>query len=163
MQNSNIQEFRNLYDKDIVFINYKIGFPAFQISRIEYGYEIMTKNRKRLNILKSKNELIPDSIYLGNEDDEIRKILCLGKAFKIFIVREEGSYYKNEYIGGEDHEIIEILKDNKNINLKTNIAKDIEKNKNSKSSMNILNNYTENAKLSDIDKIIIDRVKEEIL
>jgi len=163
---SNISVYSTGNKNEITISKLKVGFPAFHIALVEYGKQLIsnTPNSAKFYINNEwqLEDLFPSSHTLGDDEDEIRIIVCLGKAFGL-IERTGGHYlFEDKSLGETDEAVSEHLKSFRAGGVRVSLLDRIQEEKRKENAINQLVNYKMNNKLDKINLRIIDKVIREL-
>jgi len=150
----------------IMLTKLKIGIPAFYIALVKYGNtiasEIKGKEKLYVNPQWEIGNVLPEKYMFGNEDDEARRIVCLGYALGIISKESEKYYLQDTELGKDYHEIINLFRSFSGSQIRVKVAELIKKEKEKESTFNKLSKFVENSKLDKVDKKIIEEVLDEL-
>jgi len=150
----------------ITLTKLKIGIPAFHIALIRYGdalvSEINEKEKLYVNPQWEIGNILPEKYMFSNEEDEARRIACLGYALGIISKKKEKYYLQNRELGKDYHEVINLFRSFFGSQIRVKVAELIRTEKGKEGALDKLSKFIENNKLDNIDKRIIKEVINEI-
>jgi len=150
----------------IILTKLKIGIPAFYIALVKYGNavasEINEKEKLYVNPQWEIENVLPAKYMFGNEDDEARRIVCLGYALGIISKESEKYYLQDTELGKDYYEIINLFRSFSGSQIRVKVAELIKKEKEKESTFKKLGKFVENSKLDKVDKKIIEEVLDEL-
>lgn len=163
---SNISVYSTGDKNEITISKLKVGFPAFHIALVGYGKQSIsnTPNSAKFYINNEwqLEDLFPSCHTLGDDEDEIRIIVCLGKAFGL-IERTGDQYgFEGKILGDSDQTVSDYLKSFRASSTRVSLLERIEEEKKKKNIVDRLINYKSNNKLDRTSLRIIERVINEL-
>ncbi len=150
----------------IILTKLKIGIPAFYIALVKYGNavasEIKEKEKLYVNPQWEIGNVLPEKYMVGSEDDEARRIACLGYALGIISKESEKYYLQDTELGKDYQEIINLFRSFSGSQIRVKVAELIKIEKEKESALDRLSKFVENNKLDNVDRKIIQEVLDEL-
>ncbi|MBI4547106.1 MAG: hypothetical protein HY707_03940 [Ignavibacteriae bacterium] len=151
---------------EIVISKLKIGFPAFHIALVGYGKHLVSNTPESskfyVNDEWQLEDLFPTTHTFGDEEDEVRTIICLGKAFGLICQKNAQYFFEDKILGETDRKMNDYLRSFRASTVRVLISQRIEERKHKHTAVEELINYKVNNELDVTNLRIIDKVINEI-
>ena len=158
-------QYYNAKSMDVIAMTHlKVGFPAFYIGLVKHGARLLANkpgsSSLYINPQWKMKDLIPSQLTLGNSDDPIRRILCLGKALNLISESEQGLSYHDTILAPNMTELIELLRSFRGIDLRKKLEEAINQDKKGANALDRLVDYLERNReqLDAVETTILEEV-----
>jgi hypothetical protein len=151
---------------EIVISKLKVGFPAFHIALAGYGRDLLSSTPQSHNFYVNSDwqieDLFPISHSLGDADDEIRVILCLGKAFGLIEKKGDQYYFEDKTLGENNKTVSDYLKSFRGSGVRLKLLGYIEQEKAKENAVDLLIKYKMQSNADKTDLGVIDKAIREL-
>ena len=150
----------------ITLTKLKIGIPAFHIALIKYGNALVSEINEREKLYVNPQweigNILPEKYMFSNEEDEARRITCLGYALGIISKKNEKYYLQDRELGKDYHEVINLFRSFFGSQIRVKVAELIKTEKEKEGALDKFSKFIENNKLDNVDRKIIEEIINEL-